>query len=73
MTNTVEALQKNELASQSEIFIYCDNAKSEKVQSSVNEVRNFVDTVDGFKKVTVIKRKKTGVFLILLQTALQKL
>ena len=55
---TIESLQKNELASQSEIFIYCDNAKSEKVQSSVNEVRNFVDTVDGFKKVTVIKRKK---------------
>ena len=55
---TVEALKKNELASQSEIFIYCDNAKSEKVQSSVNEVRNFVDTVDGFKKVTVIKREK---------------
>ena len=55
---TIESLQKNELASQSEIFIYCDNAKSEKVQSSVNEVRNFVDTVDGFKKVTVIKREK---------------
>ena len=55
---TVEALKKNELASQSEIFIYCDNAKSEKVQSSVNEVRNFADTVDGFKKVTVIKREK---------------
>ena len=55
---TIESLQKNELASQSEIFIYCDNAKSEKVQSSVNEVRNFADTVDGFKKVTVIKREK---------------
>jgi hypothetical protein len=55
---TLDSLKKNELASQSEIFIYCDNAKNKKFQPSVNEVRNFVDTLDGFKKVTVIKREK---------------
>lgn len=55
---TVEALQKNELASQSELFIYCDNAKNKDAQKSVNEVRNFVDNIDGFKKVTIIKREK---------------
>ena len=29
---TIEALQKNELANQSELIIYCDNAKNEDAQ-----------------------------------------
>ena len=55
---TVEALQKNELASESDLFIYCDNAKNEEGQKIIDEVRNYVDSVDGFKKVTIIKREK---------------
>jgi len=55
---TVEALQKNELAGESELFIYCDEAKNEDARKSVDEVREYVDTIDGFKKVTVIKREK---------------
>lgn len=55
---TVESLQKNELASESELFVYCDNAKNEDAQKSVDEVRKYVDIIEGFKKVTVIKREK---------------
>jgi hypothetical protein len=55
---TVEALQKNKLASESELFIYCDNAKSGDSQGLVNEVRGFVNNIDGFKKITIIKRKR---------------
>ena len=55
---TVEALQKNELANQSELFIYCDNAKNEDAKAKVDEVRKYVDSIDGFKKVTIIKREK---------------
>jgi len=55
---TIEALQKNELAKESELFIYSDEAKNEEARQSVDEVRDYVDSVDGFKKVTVIKRDK---------------
>jgi hypothetical protein len=55
---TVEALQKNELANKSELFIYCDNAKNKGAQKSVDEVRNFVKNIKGFKKITIIKRKR---------------
>lgn len=54
---TVEALQKNELASQSELFIYSDEAKNEDAKKSVDEVRNYIENISGFKNVTVIKRE----------------
>ncbi|GIT99338.1 glycosyltransferase [Sulfurovum sp. TSL1] len=55
---TVEALKKNELAKNSELFIYSDEAKNEDARKSVDEVREYIDTINGFKKVTVIKRGK---------------
>ena len=55
---TVEALQKNELASKSELFIYSDEAKNEEARRSVDEVRNYIDSITGFKEITVIKREK---------------
>jgi len=55
---TVEALQKNELAKESELFIYSDEAKNEDTRKSVDVVREYIDKIDGFKKVTVIKREE---------------
>jgi hypothetical protein len=55
---TVEALQKNELAKESELFIYSDEAKNKNTRKSVDEVRNYIETISGFKKVTIIKREK---------------
>lgn len=55
---TIEALQKNELASESELFIYSDEAKNEDARKSVEEVREYIDKIDGFKKITIIKRDK---------------
>lgn len=55
---TIEALQKNELSSQSELFVYSDEAKNDDVRESVDEVRAYIDKINGFKKVTVIKRDK---------------
>lgn len=55
---TVEALQKNELASKSELFIFSDGWKSEKDKPKVLEVREYLKTIDGFKKVHVIERDK---------------
>jgi GT2 family glycosyltransferase len=54
---TVEALKKNELASESELFIYSDAPKNGKAKEKVKEVREYIKTIDGFKKVTIIERE----------------
>jgi len=55
---TIDALQKNELAKESELFIYSDAPKNETAKEAVAEVRALIKTVTGFKKVTVIEREK---------------
>lgn len=55
---TIESLQKNELAKESELFIYSDGAKIESMQKSVDEVREYIKTVSGFKKVIIVEREK---------------
>lgn len=55
---TVEALQKNELAEESELFIFSDGPKTERDVEKVKEVRNYIKSIDGFKKITVIEREK---------------
>ena len=53
---TIEALQKNELASESELIIYADGAKNDDISSQVQEVRDYIKTVNGFKKVIIIEQ-----------------
>ena len=55
---TIEALQKNELAKESELFIFSDAAKNEDAVEKVNEVRRYIKAINGFKKVTVTERGK---------------
>lgn len=52
----VEALLKNPLASESELFIYSDGAKDTTQQEAVNEVRNYIRSISGFKQITLIER-----------------
>ncbi|MFV9972448.1 MAG: hypothetical protein AB8V06_06085 [Francisella endosymbiont of Hyalomma asiaticum] len=55
---TIEALQKNKLAIDSELFIYSDAPKNENALEKVQVVRNYIKTIKGFRKVTIIKREK---------------
>jgi hypothetical protein len=55
---TIEALQKNELAQESELFIYADAAKNENATEKVKEVREYIKTISGFKNITIIERDK---------------
>ncbi len=55
---TIQALQKNELAVESELFIYSDAAKNVQAQKNVQAVRRYIKNIDGFKKITVIERDK---------------
>jgi hypothetical protein len=55
---TIEALQKNELASESELFIFSDAAKNDSAIDKVKEVRHYIKYINGFKKITIIEREK---------------
>ncbi len=50
---TVEALQKNTLAKESQLFIYSDAPKNQAAKEKVQQVREYIKTIDGFKKITV--------------------
>ena len=54
----VEALLKNPLASESELFVYSDGAKDASQQETVNEVRNYIHSISGFKNIIVIERNE---------------
>ncbi|MFA7069843.1 MAG: glycosyltransferase [Sulfurimonas sp.] len=55
---TIEALQKNELANESELFIYSDGGKNEESWGKVHEVREYLKTIQGFKNITIIEQEK---------------
>ena len=55
---TIEALQKNELAKESELFIFSDGGKDEASWKKVNEVREYLKTINGFKKVILTFQDK---------------
>jgi hypothetical protein len=55
---TVDSLRENELALQSDLFVFTDGAKNNgKTDSAVQEVREFVHRIDGFRSVTIIQRE----------------
>jgi len=53
---TIEALQNNELASESELIIFSDGPKKDEPSLAVQQVRNYIRGVEGFKKVSIIER-----------------
>jgi len=55
---TVEALQKNELAGESDLFIYSDTTKKPEAVEAVNEVREYIKTISGFRSVSIIERDR---------------
>lgn len=55
-TQTIEALRKNDLASESDLFIFSDAPKSASEHEAVRTVREYIHHMDGFKSITVIER-----------------
>lgn len=53
---TVEALLRNEGASDSELFVFCDGPRNQDDRASVNEVREYIHRIRGFKNITVKER-----------------
>ena len=55
---TVKALANNFLAKESELYIFSDGWKNDDAKIKVNNVRAFLKTINGFKKVTVFESDK---------------
>ncbi|MDF9799671.1 hypothetical protein OKW21_004934 [Catalinimonas alkaloidigena] len=52
----IRALQQCDGARESELYIYSDAAQKPEEEIQVNALRNYLDTIDGFKKVHITKR-----------------
>lgn len=52
------SLSKNELASESELFIYSDGAKNHEDEVGVNETRKVIKGITGFNKVHIVERSE---------------
>jgi len=55
---TVEALQQNKLSSLSDLTVFSDGPKEGDSAARVQEVRNFLKTIQHFKSVSIIERDK---------------
>ena len=53
---TLDSLRGNVLAAESELFVFCDGPRNESDQANVEAVRTLVDKLEGFKKITVVKK-----------------
>lgn len=55
---TLDALRANTLASQTDLIVYADAARTEQENRRVEEVRGIVKSISGFRSVTVIERSE---------------
>src|SRR5690554_840908 len=52
---TVQALQNNYLAYESELIIFSDGAKDDVTQHKVENVREYLKTIHGFKTIKIVE------------------
>ena len=55
---TIEALQKNEYAKDSDLIVYSDAPKNEGAIEGVEQTRSYLKKVSGFKSVQILEREK---------------
>ncbi|SMO96713.1 Glycosyl transferase family 2 [Gracilimonas mengyeensis] len=57
---TIQALKENYLSEKSILFIFSDGPKKFKDHAKVKEVREFLQTVEGFKSIEIVKSKENN-------------
>lgn len=58
LKETIESLQKNLYAEQSDLYIYSDASKNTETTECVENVRTYLKTIQGFRSVCIIERKE---------------
>ena len=56
--NSVQSLLSNDLAKDSELYIFSDAAKYEAAKPLVDEVRTFIHSISGFKQIHFVEREE---------------
>lgn len=54
---TINALKRNKLAEESELFIFSDGVKNKEDKQKVKEVRGIINNINGFKNVEILESK----------------
>jgi hypothetical protein len=54
---TVEAIKNNDLAAESDLYVYSDAAKCLEDQEAISHVRAYIQSIDGFKTITIYESK----------------
>ncbi|WKN40441.1 glycosyltransferase [Tunicatimonas pelagia] len=57
LKRTVSALQQNVLARESDLFIFSDAAKTQADELAVNNIRDFLKTIEGFRSIRISEAK----------------
>jgi hypothetical protein len=57
---TVEALLNNTLASESDLHVFCDGPKSTESVAPVEAVRRYLETVRGFRSISITTRERNA-------------
>jgi len=55
LQKTIQSLKENYLASQSDLYIFSDAAKSDSDSEAVNAVREYIHSIDDFKTITIFE------------------
>jgi hypothetical protein len=55
---TIKFLQQNLLADESRLYVFSDAAKNKSDEIAVNDVRELIKTITGFKSIKIIERKE---------------
>src|SRR5882672_4667784 len=58
VSQTIQALQRNDLARDSDLFIFSDAPKNEDAVPMVEEVRTYIRDIGGFKSIQIVERGK---------------
>ncbi len=58
LQSCIKALQLNDLAINSDLFIVSDGPKHQKDEGIIKDIRNYVPTISGFNSVTLIAHEK---------------
>lgn len=54
---TIEALAANELAAETDLYVFSDAAKKDADKGKVQEIRDYVKSVQGFRQVELTARE----------------
>ena len=54
---TIQRLRENMLASKSDLYIFADEAKNANPSTAVEEVREYIRTIDGFRSIRIVERR----------------